>query len=308
MGLTNFPNGITSFGIPQIGTGIPVTGGNYFFVDSGSTGSATGANVGTWDNPYTTLGAAYTAATSANEDVIICKAGHAETISAATGLVMAKVGITVVGLGKGTSRPTFTLSGTAATCTMNVTGADQTFHNLLFTAGVDELVTVFTIAAAYCTLDAVDYYESSASFQCLSFVTTTAAGDYLTVKNCTARQTTAAAGNATCIELVGADDATIENNRIFWIGANNAATCAIASVGTVALRALIVNNYCHVTGGANVIPISMLASSTGLAAYNKVASTKTAVLGSIALANLYGIENYATETVNTNGILDPIVT
>jgi hypothetical protein len=189
---------------------------------------------------------------------------------------------------------------------MNVTGADQTFHNLLFTAGVDELVTVFTIAAAYCTLDAVDYYESSASFQCLSFVTTTAAGDYLTVKNCTARQTTAAAGNATCIELVGADDATIENNRIFWIGANNAATCAIASVGTVALRAMILDNYCHVTGGANVIPISMLASSTGLAHNNICASPKTAIAGGIALANLYAGRNYHVNTVNKSGLLDPV--
>jgi hypothetical protein len=40
MGTTNFPGGVTSFGVPVLGGGyaVPATTGNYFFVDS-NTGS-----------------------------------------------------------------------------------------------------------------------------------------------------------------------------------------------------------------------------------------------------------------------------
>jgi hypothetical protein len=252
--------------------------------------------------------AAYAAVTASNYDVIVMKAGHAETMSTNTGWTFAKAGMTLVGLGRGGDRPILTLTGTTAAATIGVTAANQTFHNFIVKIGTTELVACWTISAAYCTIDAVDFVENTTAFQALSYILTTAAGDYLVVRNCDIRQVTAATGNAPCISLVGADDVTIENNRIFWIGANNAITSGIQSVTTVALRALIKDNFIHITGGANVLGITMLASSTGLAVRNCVATTKTAVAGSIALAGLYGIENYATETVNTNGILDPIIT
>jgi hypothetical protein len=50
----------------------------------------------------------------------------------------------------------------------------------------------------------------------------------------------------------------------------------------------------------------MLSASTGYALRNYVASGKTNVAGSIALASLYGAENMACNTVNTNGYLDPV--
>ena len=41
MSLTNFPNGITSFGVPMMGGMIPSTTGKYYFVNSvtGSNGN-----------------------------------------------------------------------------------------------------------------------------------------------------------------------------------------------------------------------------------------------------------------------------
>ena len=308
MGFTNFPNGVTSLGIPQIGGGIPVTGGSYFFVDSGSTGTATGANVGTWDNPYTTLMAAYAACTASAYDVIVMKAGHAETMATDTGWALNKIGVAVVGLGRGDGRPVLTLTGTTTAATIAVSAANQTFHNFVVKIGFTEIIAIWTVSAAHVTFDAVDFVENTTAFQALSYILTTAAGDYLRVKNCDIRQVTAAIGNAPCISLVGADDVTIENNRIFWIGANNAITSGIQSVGTVALRALLKDNLLHITGGTNVIPITMLASSTGMAFNNHVFSTKTALAGSIALANLYGSQNYAENAVNKGAVLDPVVT
>lgn len=69
MALTNFPNGITSFGVPVIGGvgGIPFTG-NYYFVDP-----ANGAdgNPGSTELPLATLAGALAVCTAGNNDVVI---------------------------------------------------------------------------------------------------------------------------------------------------------------------------------------------------------------------------------------------
>lgn len=70
MGLTNFPNGITSFGVPVLGSvgGIPFTG-NYYFVDpvyglDGNSGKSP-------DNALATLYRAHQLCTDGNNDVVI---------------------------------------------------------------------------------------------------------------------------------------------------------------------------------------------------------------------------------------------
>lgn len=70
MALTNFPNGITSFGVPVLGNigGIPLTG-TYFFVDP-ATGSDAYDGLSP-DQAFSTLTAAYNAATAGNNDVIV---------------------------------------------------------------------------------------------------------------------------------------------------------------------------------------------------------------------------------------------
>jgi hypothetical protein len=69
MSLTNFPNGITSFGVPVLGTigGLPFTG-NYYFVDpvNGADG-----NDGTPELPLKTLYGALAKCTAGNNDVVV---------------------------------------------------------------------------------------------------------------------------------------------------------------------------------------------------------------------------------------------
>jgi len=69
MALTNFPNGITSFGVPVLGTigGLPFTG-NYYFVDplNGADG-----NDGTPELPLKTLYGALAKCTAGNNDVVL---------------------------------------------------------------------------------------------------------------------------------------------------------------------------------------------------------------------------------------------
>lgn len=80
-------------------------------------------------------------------DVILVLPGHTETVSSATGLPLNKAGVTIVGLGKGTMRPTVTLN-TATTATIAVSAADVTIENIVFSANFADIVSVFTLTTA----------------------------------------------------------------------------------------------------------------------------------------------------------------
>lgn len=67
MTLTNFPNGLSSFGIPVLGGAMIPFNGSYFFVDA--VNGADG-NVGSADSPMQTLAAAYARCTSGKNDVV----------------------------------------------------------------------------------------------------------------------------------------------------------------------------------------------------------------------------------------------
>lgn len=142
MGLTRFPFGISSFGIPVMGGGgIPAMFGNAYFVDYryGSDG-----NRGkTKEKAFKTLSKAYSIATSNNNDVILIDGDS--TIAEDSIITWSKNRIHVVGLGGGFvsgQRAKLELSATgiaeAVAATIIVTGVGNTFHNLkVMNAGTD---------------------------------------------------------------------------------------------------------------------------------------------------------------------------
>jgi hypothetical protein len=304
MPLTNFPFGVSSFGVPVFGGGnglIPITSGQYFWVDSNATGPGT---QGSFKNPFTTLAAAYVACVASRGDVIIMKPGHAETIATNTALALSKIGVSVIGLGSGSLRPLITLTGTTAAVSIAVSAASQTFRNFVITSGVIELAKAFTISAADVTIDGVDYRETVAANTILSFVTLTNAADRFTLKNCTLKSITTSAGNASCFASVaGADDTAIVGNHIEWIGADNAVTCAIYNAGA-GLRMLIANNVFKITGGTSVTVINAT-TCTGMAIYNSAGTAGTTITSNYQFDGGYSIQCFVTDTVNSNGMLDP---
>lgn len=88
MPLTNFPNGVSSFGIPVLGgANIPFTG-KYYFVNpaTGSDGN-TGTSVG---RPFQTLYKAHSVCTSGNNDVVYLIGNGASTGSARLSTALAQ--------------------------------------------------------------------------------------------------------------------------------------------------------------------------------------------------------------------------
>jgi hypothetical protein len=156
--------------------------GDIYFVSSltGTNGAGYGQNP---DAPAATLAYALANLVTAGQgDVVYVLPGHVEDIAGAAGIALSKSGVTVIGLGSGSLRPTFTWK-TSTAATWTITAANCTIRNIRCTSTIAGLVKLFSITAAGATFDTVDYYEDGAT-DALQFILTTAAATDLTIKNC----------------------------------------------------------------------------------------------------------------------------
>lgn len=150
MSLTNFPNGVTSFGIPLLGSGGLTTTGNVFFVDSGASAAADGNAATDKDQPAASIDGAISKCTASNGDIIIVMPGHAETITSAITLDVA--GVKIIGLGWGQNRPAITANFSSAGDTITVTADDCWLENLRLVASSASQNAQINIAGDDCTV------------------------------------------------------------------------------------------------------------------------------------------------------------
>lgn len=166
---TNFPNGVSSQGVPVI-PGVPLSTGTFFFVHSG-VGADTNSGRDK-QHPLATLQAAINKCTANKGDMILLMPGHAETVTA-TSINLSVAGVRVFGLGAGLLRPTFTYGAAAATFT--VSAANCGVDNCHFIANFLNVASAFTTAAAKdFAVTNSSFVDSSSSLNFLCIVTTNA--------------------------------------------------------------------------------------------------------------------------------------
>lgn len=136
--MTTFGDGLFQYGGVPVGmsSGIPTTFGDYSFVDADATGRGTGK---TRKDAYTTVGAAESAATTNNHDVIMMAANSAQsTASTNDELTLTKNRMHFVGLGGGSryfgqrTRWTMGVTTGSAIAIVQNTGVGNTFTNIKF--------------------------------------------------------------------------------------------------------------------------------------------------------------------------------
>ena len=209
MSLTNFPNGITSFGVPVLGAGVqvPSSTGTYFFVHSGTGSSANDGKTPTY--PLATIDQAVNKCTADKGDVIVVMPGHAESVSAAAGIDADVAGISIVGLGNGENRPVVSFT-TAAGADLDVDAANITIRNIVFKNDIDSQTAMIDVNAAGFTMDSCDLLEGS-SKQALIYIDL--AEDRATIRNCYIKSI--AAGADSGIKIAAAKDRIrLENNVV----------------------------------------------------------------------------------------------
>lgn len=190
MGLTNFPNGVSSFGIPVYGGGtIPVTPGNVYFVNYTS---GVDAGNGSLNSPWKTIEYAYDQVTSGNDD-IICLQGSATHVLSAM-LTVSKSRVHFIGVdgtngrlyGQNAKVSLTATSGASNIGTILNTGVRNSFTNIKF-------INSSTVAQGlYCVVEGGEYavYTNCEIYKDTDLDETTAAelvlnGDSAQFFNCT---------------------------------------------------------------------------------------------------------------------------
>lgn len=150
MPLTEFPNGVSSYGAPVLpgAPALPISpGANVFYVDSANTASRNAAGAGTVDRPFASIDFAVGRCTANNGDFIFVQPGHLENVTAAAGLDLDVAGITIVFLGNGQDRGRIRF-GTVVGADMDVDAADIKLVRPRFQANLDNLTAPIDVNAA----------------------------------------------------------------------------------------------------------------------------------------------------------------
>jgi hypothetical protein len=141
-GFIHAPDALLALSKLQGGLSVGSASGRTFFVDSNDDAALDQSGRGTLYAPFATLAFALGLDEVEAGDTIILKEGHTETLTADLDTGNDQAGLSIVGLGVTTNRPTLTISGNF---TINMNAGGQTLRNLILkydTAGIDAVVTL----------------------------------------------------------------------------------------------------------------------------------------------------------------------
>ena len=294
MAISNYPNGFAS-GVSIRGVPIIQTHpGKVFWVYngtallSGQIGGSNG-NKGTFDAPFSTIEYAVSQCTANRGDIVFVKPGHAETISTAAILTLDVAGVAIVGLGKGSNRPTLTF--TAAAANVPITAVNVTVHNILHVANFADVVSAYTATGTATptdfTVDSCEFRDTSSILNFLKTVT----------------------GNATANSM---DGFTYTNNKVFGL-ATTAATQAVI-IAAATSRTTYLDNfvvYPVLNDTAALVDFGANAQLNLDMGRNKVVRPSTSTTGGSLFSGGsttstgYVYDNYSWHLDNTAGLLAP---
>lgn len=232
MGTTPFPEGVSSMGMP-VNTGIPITTGTVIFVHY-TKGHDTKNDGLDPSQPLKTADAAVAKCTPDKGDVIVLMPGHSETLTIAVDIDIA--GISLIGLGNGRNRPTFT---TATTIDMVDVGADDVLiENIYFAAGTGSHTSAINSAKSHTVIKNCEFNCGAYSVES---ITLESGANFTTIEGNTF--TVTANGPVAAIEVEAASTNLIIRNNMFNSGAStNAWDTACINSDAVPLAVLIDRN------------------------------------------------------------------
>lgn len=301
MALTNFPQGVSSFGMPLLGAGgIPATTGRVYFVNS-ATGQNNNNRGDAPDNAYASLAYAATKVRASKGDIIILMPGHTENVASAGAITLSTAGVRVFGLKSGAAWPIISFT-TATTATVAISGAGTVVENVMFVyTAVDAIATGINITTSNVQFRNCRFLMADSTNQAAVAVTLGANSSFPRFTNCEFwapnAGATAAITGAVAINNPWIEDCDFDGN--FSTAAINNATNAWTGLRVLRSRFNILG-----TGKAVVA----VAGTTGVIAHNFIQiAANIAAGGSMTAAGALKVENYAQETagIAASGVVDP---
>lgn len=302
MALTNYPNGVASFGIPVL-PGLPMTTGKVFFVDSGV--GSNGHSGKSPSKPFATIDYAIGLCTDDNGDVIVVMPGHAETVAGAAGIDFDVAGIRVIGLGAGRSRPTITMSAVASTIHFDATGT--WLENVIIKAEHDCTILI-DIDRADCVVKDVEFRSRTAAtareFVTAIDITGGAANacDRTKVIGCHFYSPTIGASRA--IELGEVAYGVEIRGCQVWGDYSDAPIHN--PTGKVLTQLLVADCFLENTNTGEH-SIELVSACTGMLVRNMYKNDMTQQTG-VDPGSCFSFESYQDDAIDTSGILTPVIT
>lgn len=164
-----WPHGITMGEVPLHAT----TPGKVFWVASTSDVTpGSNGNKGTERRPFATLDYAMTQCRANKNDIVLIKPGYTESITTNDQIDFTVAGVSVIGLGQGNDRPTFTWDGTDATACIAMEQANCSIRNCLFIASDagDDITGHIRIEADNCEVAYCEFREGTGQPECCILV------------------------------------------------------------------------------------------------------------------------------------------
>lgn len=246
---------------------------------------------------YTTIMGAMASCVANRGDIIIVMPGHAETISDATTQAWATAGVSLIGLGVGSLRPTLTFS-TANTATVAVSADNVSITGFLLIANFLAVASAFTLSTAkdfHC--EGNEFRDTSSVLNFINFVktgSTANAADGLTFSKNRAIITGITALTTPVNILGNCDRPTINDNFITKAVLNNT-SCLLKHAALVvtnlemARNKIFSANTDSATGGFLITTSST--TNTGMVYDNYVQGLDVAGAILVTAGSKYGMFN-----------------
>jgi hypothetical protein len=300
-----FAGGVTIRNMPLL-SAYP---GKVFWVSS--TANSAGAK-GTFDRPMSTVAACMALCTAGRGDIIMVKANHAETITAAGTIACSVSGVAIIGLGTGSHRPTFTFT-TANTAAITVSAANVSWVNCVFTANFLSIAAAFTLSTAkWFTVQACLFQDTSGVLNFLNCVKSTGAAntaDGLTVTDSQWFGTGTTSVNAMVLIADANIDVTLLRNRCILERTADQSILIVVTTGASTNIEIgdnvVISKQTAVTNGGTLANVG--ATSTGVV-YRNFSGTLVTTGDKLftTTVGLFAFENRVAGVVGTTGFVIPV--
>lgn len=201
------------------------------------------------EHPLSTITQALSNCSANRGDKIVVLPGHAETVTAAAGIDFSVAGVEVIGVGKGSQRPSITYT-TANTATVQISASDVSITNMRFVGNFLAIAVAIKCKNATVAndvrIEGCEFKDVDATHgfvKAIATSTTDNQNDGLTVRDCMMSGTGTTA--ATClVNVVGAiDRLSVEDNNVYIQGTTATTGALVLATAKTMTATLIARNY-----------------------------------------------------------------
>jgi hypothetical protein len=298
-GPTNFPNGITSYGVPVMGSGALTTTGKVFFVSSSNVLLGSNANPESRsDLPWKTLSYAITRATAGRGDVIVLMPSHKEDVTSPGALNINVSAVRIVGIGNGANRPEIRLGG-VPTAAVSVNAQSVSMENIIFNVSVDTLNIGIEVNSPDFKVKNCEFKNHAAAIQAQKWIVLQSGADNASIVRNKVRQETA--GPVAFVEFTSVGDPYIGFNDIVGDYVSGNVKGDMESTGTANDVLIEYNNMDNLNASDTNIVLNT--ETDGTIRYNTLRIATDGQITFIPTGNCQLFENYGVNADHETGSL-----